>query len=187
MFLARLRHASLGDLCRKLYFKVFRKFARNRVIKYEIKPISNLEESISFRFFNRRISCTVNELLQVVDGCLKVSELDPQSMPEADSDPRYIWEFHRLTFLHSDLLRNDNEKHGLANVELLHTETAFLLLNRWLAANRDYKGANWASAMESAYRLISILLASIMMKCPRDCLQIRCLFLTPFVTCTVVT
>lgn len=157
MFLARLRHASLSDLCRKLYFKVFRNFARNRVIKYEIKPTSNLEESISFRFFNRRISCTVNELLQVVDGCLKVSELDPQSMPEADSDPRYTWEFHRLTFLHSDLLSNDNKKHGLAIAELLRTETAFLLLNRWLAANRDYKGANWASAMESAYRLISIL------------------------------
>lgn len=157
MFLIRLRHASLADICRKIYFKAFRIFAFNRLKKYGFKSTSNLEVSISFRFFNRRILCTVNELLQVVDGDSKVSELDPQSMAGADKDPRYIWEFHRLTFLHSCLTADHEKKHGSTNVESLCIETAFLLLHRWLAVNSDYKGANWASAMESAYRLISIL------------------------------
>lgn len=157
MLLTRLRHASLADMCRKLYFEVFRVFAGNRVIKYENKLTPNLEESISFRFFNRRILCTVHELLQVVDGGMRVSELDPQSMPGADNDPRYIWEFHRLTFLRSDLTNDHNKKNGSVNGELLGIETAFLLLVRWLAANRNYRGANWASAMESSYRLMSVL------------------------------
>ncbi len=87
-------------------------------------------------------------------GSLDPNSLGPNSLgPDDQGDVKFVWELSRLNFLPPLAL------HAAATGQPGDAALVFEILRGWMAANPPYRGVNWASGIEAASRVVSLLAA----------------------------